>query len=53
MGNRRIFAVSFNQLIDRMNETERLIQQITEGIQDKKGKNIVIADASIGRRIKK
>lgn len=44
MGNRRIFAVSFNQLIDRMNETERLIQQITEGIQDKKGKNIVIAD---------
>lgn len=27
-----------------MNETERLIQQITEGIQDKKGKNIVIAD---------
>ena len=44
MGNPRIFAVSFNQLIDRMNETERLIQQITEGIQDKKGKNIVIAD---------
>ena len=27
-----------------MNETEKLIQQITEGIQDKKGKNIVIAD---------
>lgn len=27
-----------------MNETERLIRQITEGIQDKKGKNIVIAD---------
>ena len=44
MGNPRIFAVSFNQLIDRMNETERLIQQITEGIQDKKGKKIVIAD---------
>ena len=27
-----------------MNETKRLIQQITEGIQDKKGKKIVIAD---------
>lgn len=27
-----------------MNEAEKLIQQITEGIQDKKGKNIVIAD---------
>lgn len=27
-----------------MNETEKLIQQITEGIQDKKGQNIVIAD---------
>ena len=27
-----------------MNETKRLIQQITEGIQDKKGKNIIIAD---------
>lgn len=27
-----------------MNETEKLIRQITEGIQDKKGKNIVIAD---------
>lgn len=27
-----------------MNETKRLIQQITEGIQNKKGKNIVIAD---------
>ena len=27
-----------------MNETKKLIQQITEGIQDKKGKNIVIAD---------
>lgn len=27
-----------------MNEAEKLIQQITEGIQDKKGKKIVIAD---------
>ena len=27
-----------------MNEAQKLIQQITEGIQDKKGKNIVIAD---------
>jgi len=27
-----------------MNETKKLIQQITEGIQDKKGKDIVIAD---------
>lgn len=27
-----------------MNEAKKLIQQITEGIQDKKGKNIVIAD---------
>ena len=27
-----------------MNEATQLIQQITEGIQDKKGKNIVIAD---------
>ncbi len=27
-----------------MNETEKLLQQITQGIQDKKGKNIVIAD---------
>ncbi|MDR0989465.1 MAG: ribosome silencing factor [Prevotellaceae bacterium] len=29
-----------------MNETKQLLQQITEGIQDKKGKNIVIADLS-------
>ena len=29
-----------------MNESKKLIQQITEGIQDKKGKNIVIADLS-------
>ncbi|MDE5703069.1 ribosome silencing factor [uncultured Bacteroides sp.] len=29
-----------------MNETKKLIQQITEGIQDKKGKKIVIADLS-------
>ena len=43
-GNQRIFAPNFNQIAYRMNETERLIQQITEGIQDKKGKNIVIAD---------
>ena len=43
-GNQRIFATNFNQIAYRMNETERLIQQITEGIQDKKGKNIVIAD---------
>ncbi|WP_300814787.1 ribosome silencing factor [uncultured Bacteroides sp.] len=27
-----------------MNDTKKLIQQITEGIQDKKGKKIVIAD---------
>jgi ribosome-associated protein len=27
-----------------MNETKRLIQQITEGIQEKKGKDIIIAD---------
>ncbi len=27
-----------------MEEAKRLIQQVTEGIQDKKGKNIVIAD---------
>ena len=27
-----------------MNETKKLIQQRTEGIQDKKGKKIVIAD---------
>ena len=27
-----------------MNETKKLIQQITEGIQDKKGKKYVIAD---------
>ncbi len=27
-----------------MNETKKLIQQITEGIQDKKGKKIVVAD---------
>ena len=27
-----------------MNETNALIQQITEGIQDKKGKDIVIAN---------
>ena len=27
-----------------MNDAEKLIQQITEGIQDKKGKKIVIAD---------
>ena len=29
-----------------MNEAKKLIQQITEGIQEKKGKNIVIADLS-------
>ena len=27
-----------------MNETKNLIQQITEGIQEKKGKNIIVAD---------
>lgn len=27
-----------------MNETKKLIEQITEGIQDKKGKKIVVAD---------
>lgn len=27
-----------------MNEAKQLIQQITEGIQEKKGKNIVVAD---------
>ena len=35
-----------------MNETKELIKRITEGIQDKKGKNIVIADlTSIGDTI--
>lgn len=29
-----------------MSENQKLIQQITEGIQDKKGKQIVIADLS-------
>ena len=29
-----------------MDETKKLIQQIIEGIQDKKGKSIVIADLS-------
>ena len=43
-GNQRIFALNFNQIQYRMNEAEKLIQQITEGIQDKKGKKIVIAD---------
>ena len=27
-----------------MNEAETLVKKITEGIQEKKGKNIVIAD---------
>ena len=27
-----------------MNETQQLVNAITEGIQDKKGKNIVVAD---------
>lgn len=27
-----------------MNQTKRLVQKITEGIQEKKGKNIVVAD---------
>ena len=27
-----------------MNETKKLVEKITEGIQEKKGKNIVIAD---------
>lgn len=27
-----------------MNQTEKLVQNIIEGIQDKKGKNIVVAD---------
>jgi ribosome-associated protein len=30
----------------RMSETKKLIKHITEGIQNKKGKNIVIADLS-------
>ena len=29
-----------------MNEAETLVKKITEGIQEKKGKNIVIADLS-------
>ncbi len=33
-----------------MNEAKKLIQQITEGIQDKKGKKIVIADLTQIRR---
>ena len=40
MRNQRIFVNCFNIII----ETKKLIQQITEGIQDKKGKKIVIAD---------
>ena len=27
-----------------MNETKTLVEKITEGIQEKKGKNIIIAD---------
>lgn len=35
-----------------MNETKELVQKITEGIQEKKGKNIIIADlTSIGDTI--
>lgn len=35
-----------------MNETKTLVQKITEGIQEKKGKNIVVADlTSIGDTI--
>lgn len=34
----------FNELSRSMNEAKQLIQQITEGIQEKKGKNIVVAD---------
>ena len=30
-----------------MNEAETLVKKITEGIQEKKGKNIVIADLMI------
>lgn len=33
-----------NLLMVLMNETKNLLQRITEGIQEKKGKNIVIAD---------
>ena len=33
-----------------MNETKKLIQQITEGIQDKKGKNIVVILPDTGER---
>jgi len=29
---------------DSMNETEELVKRIAEGIQEKKGKNIVVAD---------
>ena len=29
-----------------MNEAETLVKKITEGIQEKKGKNIVVADLS-------
>ena len=35
-----------------MNETQQLVNAITEGIQDKKGKNIVVADlTNIGATI--
>ena len=37
-----IFADRYNNV--RMDNVKELIQQITEGIQDKKGKRIVIAD---------
>ena len=43
-GNQRIFALNFNQIQYRMNEAEKLIQQITERKKKKKGKKIVIAD---------
>ena len=34
-----------------MNEAETLVKKITEGIQEKKGKNIVIADLTINDTI--
>ena len=35
---------SSNQTVFLMNETKDLIKHMTEGIQEKKGKNIVVAD---------
>lgn len=39
-----IKLINLQFTITRMNETKELVVKITEGIQEKKGKNIVIAD---------